>query len=76
MKETRVDLDGALDWVITTYEQVLSSFEEQRGELPSWGPAIDSEVKHYMDRMSWSGHCVICSFICVRQAERAIDCKG
>jgi len=51
MKETGVDLGGALNWVMTTYEQVLSKFEEQRRKLPSWGPAIDSEVKHYVDRM-------------------------
>jgi hypothetical protein len=51
MKETGVDLGGALDWVMTTYEQILSKFEEQRRKLPSWGHAIDAEVNHYVDRM-------------------------
>jgi len=51
MKENGVDLGGALSWVMTTYEQILSKFEEQRCKLPSWGRAIDSEVKRYVDRM-------------------------
>ena len=51
MNENGVDLNGAMDWVTTTYEQVLSRFQAQRSTLPSWGPAIDSEVNNFVERM-------------------------
>jgi Delta6-protoilludene synthase len=51
MNEKGVDLDGALHWVGTTFEQVLSQFQEHRRALPSWGPAVDSEVHQLVERM-------------------------
>ena len=51
MNTKGVDLVGALDWVVANYEQVLSRFQAQRNALPSWGPAIDSEVNKYVERM-------------------------
>jgi hypothetical protein len=51
MNEKGVDLDGALDWVVIAYEQVLSRFHAERSALPSWGPAIDPEVNNFVERM-------------------------
>ena len=51
MNEKGFDPDGALDWVSTMYEQVLSKFQVQSRTLPSWGPAIDSEVNNFVERM-------------------------
>jgi Delta6-protoilludene synthase len=51
MNEKGVDLDGALDWVATTYEQVLSRFQAQIRMLPSWGPDIDPVVSEFIERV-------------------------
>jgi len=51
MKEKGTDLDGALDWVAETYEQVLSRFQSQSHMLPSWGPAMDPMVNDFVERM-------------------------
>jgi hypothetical protein len=51
MNEKGFDPDGALDWVSTMYEQVLSKFQVQSRTLPSWGPAIESEVNNFVERM-------------------------
>jgi Delta6-protoilludene synthase len=53
MKERGVGLDGALSWVATSYERVLSEFEEQRRTLPSWGYAIDEAVKDLIERIGF-----------------------
>lgn len=53
MNEKGVDLDGALNWITVTYEQVLSKFEVQSRTLPSWGPTIDAAVNSYIERMSF-----------------------
>jgi len=51
MNEKGLDLDGALDWVATTYEQVLSRFEAQIRTLPSWGSDIDPAVNSFVERL-------------------------
>jgi Delta6-protoilludene synthase len=53
MKERGVDLDGALTWVATSYERVLSEFEERRRTLPSWGSDIDIAVKDLIERLGF-----------------------
>ncbi|KAH9976471.1 terpenoid synthase [Russula compacta] len=53
MNEKGVDLDGALNWIMVTYEQVLSKFEAQSCTLPSWGPTVDAAVNNYIERMSF-----------------------
>jgi Delta6-protoilludene synthase len=53
MKEKGVNLDGALTWVATSYERVLSEFEECRRTLPSWGYTIDIAVKNLIERLGF-----------------------
>ena len=53
MDEKGVGLDGALDWVSEYHGQVLSEFQAQYRDLPSWGPAIDLEVKAYVKRLAY-----------------------
>jgi hypothetical protein len=45
MNENRVNLDGALNWVAEYHKKVLSEFQAQYRDLPSWGPTIDLRVK-------------------------------
>jgi hypothetical protein len=52
MSEKGIDLDGALDWVAEYHEQILSGFQAQYRELPSWGPAIDLRVKTYVEGLA------------------------
>jgi hypothetical protein len=52
MNEKGVDLDGALDWVAESHEQVLSELQVQCQVLPSWGPTIDLRVKMYVKRLA------------------------
>jgi hypothetical protein len=53
MSENGVDLDGALNWVAEYHEKVLSEFQAQYRDLPSWGPTIDSRVKMYVERLAY-----------------------
>ena len=51
MNEKGLDLDGALNWVATTYEHVLSRFQAQIRTLPSWGSDIDPGVNDFVERL-------------------------
>ena len=53
MNENGVDLDGALHWLGEYHGQVLSKFQAQRCTLPSWGPAIDSDVGAFVERLGY-----------------------
>jgi Delta6-protoilludene synthase len=53
MAEKGVDLDGALDWVAEYHGHVLLEFQAQCQALPSWGPAVDLEVKAYVERLAY-----------------------
>ena len=53
MNENGTDLDGALDWVSEYHGHVLSEFQAQYRDLPSWGPTIDLEVKTYVERLAY-----------------------
>ena len=53
MNEKGVGLDGALNWLGEYHGQVLSNFQAQRRMLPSWGPAIDSDVGAFVERLGY-----------------------
>jgi hypothetical protein len=58
MNEKGIDLDGALDWLATYHDEVLSNFQAQRHIVPSWGPDMDHVVNEYVERLGCSirGH--------------------
>jgi len=51
MNEKGLDLDGALNWVATIYEHVLSRFQAHIRILPSWGSDIDPAVHDFVERL-------------------------
>ena len=73
MNENGTDLDGALDWVSEYHGQVLSEFQVQYRDLPSWDPTIDLEVKTYVERLA----CFIRGIDCwAFETERYFGTKG
>jgi len=53
MNEKGLDLDGALAWLGEYHGEVLSKFQAQSSTLPSWGPAIDSDVETFVERLGY-----------------------
>jgi hypothetical protein len=54
MNERGIDLQTAVDFVGTLCKQSIDSFNEDRRNLPSWGPKIDKDVAVYVDGLaSW-----------------------
>jgi Delta6-protoilludene synthase len=51
MREKGVDLDGAITWIAVSFREALSQFQAQYQMLPSWGPAVDTAIKEYMERL-------------------------
>ncbi|KAG5640845.1 hypothetical protein DXG03_006834 [Asterophora parasitica] len=73
MKEKGVDLGGALDWVAKYLGQVLDEFKAQCQALPSWGVAVDREVKVYVERLAYFMRGIDCWAF---ETERYFGTKG
>jgi Delta6-protoilludene synthase len=73
MNENGVDLDGALDWVAEYHKQVLSEFQAQYDNLPSWGPTMDLKVKVYVERLAYFVRGIDCWAF---ETERYFGTKG
>jgi hypothetical protein len=73
MNEKGVDLDGALDWVSEYHGQVLSEFQAQYRDLPSWDPTTDLEVKTYVERLAYFIRGIDCWAF---ETERYFGAKG
>ena len=54
MNQTGLDLQSAIDYVGNLCDQTLVRFNEDRKNLPSWGPDVDRQVATYVDGLaSW-----------------------
>ena len=73
MNENGVDLDGALDWVAEYHKQILSEFQAQYDNLPSWGPTMDLKVKVYVERLAYFVRGIDCWAF---ETERYFGTKG
>ncbi|KAF9556629.1 terpenoid synthase [Agrocybe pediades] len=49
MRDHNLDLQGAFDWLDEYANRVIQQFLSDIQRLPSWGPAIDSRVRDYVD---------------------------
>ncbi|KZT25783.1 terpenoid synthase [Neolentinus lepideus HHB14362 ss-1] len=52
MKQKRVSLQSAVDFVGAMCKQSIDRFVEDRAQLPSWGPSIDSAVARYVQGLA------------------------
>ncbi|KAF8268461.1 terpenoid synthase [Lactarius quietus] len=73
MNEKGVDLDGALNWLGEYHGQVLSNFQEQYRMLPSWGLAVDADVKSFVERLGYWIRAIDCWSL---ETERYFGTKG
>lgn len=73
MNEKGVDLDGALAWLGEYHGEVLSKFQAQSRTLPSWGPAIDSDVATFVERLGYWIRGIDCWSL---ETERYFGTKG
>lgn len=73
MNEKGVDLDGALAWLGEYHGEVLSKFQAQSHTLPSWGPAIDSDVETFVERLGYWIRGIDCWSL---ETERYFGTKG
>jgi hypothetical protein len=73
MNEKGVDLDGALAWLGEYHGEVLSKFQAQSRTLPSWGPAIDSDVETFVERLGYWIRGIDCWSL---ETERYFGTKG
>jgi hypothetical protein len=54
MNQKGLDLQSAIDYVGNLCDQTLVRFNEDRKNLPSWGPDVDRQVATYVDGLaSW-----------------------
>jgi len=54
MNQKELDLQSAIDYVGDLCKATLSRFNEERANLPSWGPKIDRDIAVYLDGLeSW-----------------------
>ena len=54
MNQNGLDLQSAIDYVGDLCDQTLVRFNEDRRNLPSWGPDVDRQVAIYVDGLaSW-----------------------
>jgi len=73
MNEKGVDLDGALAWLGEYHGEVLSKFQAQSRTLPSWGPAIDTDVETFGERLGYWIRGIDCWSL---ETERYFGTKG
>ncbi|KAJ6588973.1 isoprenoid synthase domain-containing protein [Mycena capillaripes] len=52
MHEQGLDLQAAVDFVGEMCKQSIDRFNEDRAQLPSWGPKIDRDVAVYVDGLA------------------------
>jgi hypothetical protein len=52
MQEQGLDLQSAVDFVGEMCKQSIDRFNEDRAQLPSWGPKIDADVDIYVDGLA------------------------
>ncbi|KAJ6627882.1 isoprenoid synthase domain-containing protein [Mycena sp. CBHHK59/15] len=52
MNEQGLNLQAAVDFVGEMCKQSIDRFQEDRAQLPSWGPKIDREVAIYVDGLA------------------------
>ncbi|KAF8889626.1 isoprenoid synthase domain-containing protein [Infundibulicybe gibba] len=52
MKEEGLDLQSAVDFVGSLCKQSIDRFNDDRANLPSWGPKIDRDVAIYLDGLA------------------------
>ncbi|KAJ7666107.1 isoprenoid synthase domain-containing protein [Mycena polygramma] len=52
MNEQGLDLQSAVDFVGEMCKQSIDRFNEDRAQLPSWGPKIDRDVAVYVDGLA------------------------
>lgn len=52
MNEQGLDLQSAVDFVGEMCKQSIDRFNEDRAQLPSWGPKIDRDVSVYVDGLA------------------------
>jgi len=52
MNEEGLDLQTAVDFVGTMCKQSIDRFNDDRENLPSWGPKIDRDVAIYVDGLA------------------------
>ena len=53
MNEKGVDLDGALNWLAEYNRAILSKFQAQYRDLPSWGPDMDPIVTTFVEGLAY-----------------------
>lgn len=52
MMQEDLDLQSAVDFVGQLCKQSIDRFVEDRANLPSWGPEIDSQVDIYVEGLA------------------------
>ena len=52
MNEEGLDLQTAVDFVGTMCKQSIDRFNDDKANLPSWGPKIDRDVAIYVDGLA------------------------
>jgi len=52
MHEHNLDRQAAFDWLGHYSDNVISQFLTDREKIPSWGEAIDIQVRSYVDGLS------------------------
>ncbi|KAI0333186.1 terpenoid synthase [Cubamyces sp. BRFM 1775] len=48
MVQYGLDIQGAIDWVACYQTDLIAKFTAQYENLPSWGPAVDGDLKRYV----------------------------
>jgi len=73
MNEKGLDRDGALAWLGKYHGEVLSKFQAQSRTLPTWSPAIDSDVEAFVERLGYWIRGIDCWSL---ETERYFGTKG
>lgn len=52
MNQEGIDLQSAVNFVSDLCKQSIDRFNDERENLPSWGPAIDRDIGVYVDGLA------------------------
>jgi hypothetical protein len=53
MKQYNTDIQGAMSWVESRCNRLVTDFLATRDSLPSWGPEVDAQVRLYVDILGY-----------------------
>ncbi|KAF9560269.1 terpenoid synthase [Agrocybe pediades] len=60
MRQFKLDLDSAMDWVAQYHEEVETRFLDGLKRVPSWGPEIDKNMEVYINGLANWPRCNVC----------------